>query len=250
MEILQPGKNNDDDVKPGRLEAEAEIYNPNRKDPTASERWNAMTRHEKFIHFRDYYLKFVILAIVVLAFACYFIYYIVKPDEEDVFFGASFNVYFDLDLKNEIPDKFGKYLSSTSGKDVNSDRIFFKSYYDSVLTDTEVNNFFDKRRYDVFITTEERFKTYAKTDNYLDLKETLPDDVYEKYEDKLVYCNNQKKQDKETEYAYGISLADCNYTFYDYYDNVIDNAVIGIVVNTQRPETAIDFIDFLFDGNF
>lgn len=32
MEIYQPGKNNNDDVKPGRLEADAEIYNPDRKE--------------------------------------------------------------------------------------------------------------------------------------------------------------------------------------------------------------------------
>lgn len=247
MEILQPGKKNDDDVKHGRLEAEAEIYNPNRKDPSASERWKSMDRRQKLHHFREYYLKYVILGIVVLAFAGYMIYYIVKPDEKDTFFGASFNVYFDIDLEKDIPDRFGKYLESTTDTKPDKDRIFFKSYYDSVLTDTEVNNFFDKRRYDIFITTESRFKTYAKTDNYLDLKDVLPADKYEAYKDKLVFCNNQKQKDTTTEHAYGISLKDCNYKFYDYYENPINDAVIGIVINTQRPETAIDFIDFLFN---
>lgn len=145
MEILQPGKKNDDDVKHGRLEAEAEIYNPNRKDPSASERWKSMDRIQKLHHFREYYLKYVILGIVVLAFAGYMIYYIVKPDEKDTFFGASFNVYFDIDLEKDIPERFGKYIESTTDTKPDKDRIFFKSYYDSVLTDTEVNNFFDKR---------------------------------------------------------------------------------------------------------
>lgn len=248
MEILQPGKKNDDDIKIGRLEAEAEIYNPNRKDPSASERWRAMNRKEKLHHFREYYLKYVITGLVIIIFAGYLIYYIAKPDEKDVFFGASFNVYFNLDIENDIPDNFGDYLTKKSEKDIKYDRIFFKSYYDSVLTDTEVNNFWDKRRYDIFITTESRFKTYAKTDNYLDLSDALPPEKFEQYKDRLVYCNNQKKEDKKTEYAYGISLKDCNYTFYDYYDNVIEDPVIGIVINTQRKDTAIDFIDFLFDN--
>lgn len=241
MEIFQPGKDNNDDVKPGRLEADAEIYNPDRKDPSASERWREMSRAEKLSYFKEYYLKYVIMGLLFTIIASYMVYVLVRPEKKDTFFGALFNIYFDSE--KDISDEFGSYL----GENVNSDRIFVKSYYDSVISDTEINNFYEKRRYDVFITTESRFKTYAKTDNYLNLKDTLPEDIYKKYEERIVYCNNEKLEDNKSEYPYGISVKDCNYTFYDYFGNVIEDPVVGIVINTKRKDTAIKFINFLLD---
>lgn len=243
MEIFQPGKNNDDDVKLGRLEADAEIYNPEREDPSASERWKRMNRTEKLHHFKEYYLKYVIMGAVLLSIAAYLVYTLVKPDEEDTFFAAMFNVYFDIDIEDELPDKFAGYL----GNNADSDRIFFKPYYDSMISDTEINNFFEKRRYDVFITTENRFKTYAKTNNYLNLEETLTENLYKKYENRILFCNNEKLEDNKTEFPYGISIKDCNYVFCDYYNNKIEDPVVGIVINTRRKDTAIEFIKFLLD---
>lgn len=241
MEIFQPGKNNNDDVKHGRLEADAEIYNPNRKDPSASERWHEMSRSEKLNYFREYYLKYVLIGLVLVIIISYMVYFLVRPEKEDTFFAALFNIYFDAE--KDISEEFGEYL----GENADSDRIFVRSYYDSVLSDTEINNFFEKRRYDVFITTESRFKTYAKTDNYINLKDALSEEQYSKYEDRILFCNNEKIEDNKTEFPYGISVKDCNYTFYDYYGNVIEEPVIGIVINTQRKNTAIKFINFLLD---
>ena len=144
-----------------------------------------------------------------------------------------------------MPGDFKKYLGLDDK--IDTDRIIIKYYYDSVLSDTEMNNFFAKKRYDIFITDEERFKTYAKTDNYKDLSEVLPSDLYEKYNDVMVYSNNQTHKDTNEEFPYGISLENSRYTFYDEHDNVIKKPVAGIVINSKRTDTAIKFINFLMD---
>ncbi len=234
-----------DKYRPGRLDGDAEIYNPDRRDPNAAERWREMNTSERIKSFKEYYLKPIIIGIILLGIAAYFIYYLARPTEDELFFAALFNVYITVEDDDTMPGDFKKYLGLDDS--IDNDRIIIKSYYDSILSDTEMNNFFAKKRYDIFITDEERFKTYAKTDNYKDLSETLPADVYEKYKDVLVYSNNQAHKDTDEEFPYGISLTDSKYTFYDEHDNIIKNPVAGIVINSKRTDTAIKFINFLMD---
>lgn len=245
MEILQPGKKNNDDVKHGRLEAGASIYDPTRKDPTGSERWKMMTKEEKRQYFKDYYLKFVLIGLVVLAILSYILYTLFKPPEKDVFYAGAFNMYLQIEQEESFKDDFGDYL----GGKVNKDKIYFKSYEDSFLSEMEVDNFFEKRRFDVFITNTDRFKSFATNDNYVDLSEVLPEDFLEKYKDRLVYYTDLHSgtKDKDTEYPFGISLKGTRYKYYDQFANEIEDPVLGIAINTLRKDTAVKFIEYLFE---
>lgn len=243
MKILAPGKKNDDDVKIGRLEAEADIYDGKREDLSASERWRTMSKDEKIQNFKEYYLKPLIIGTIIFAIAGYFIYYMSRPTENEVFFAALFNVYFDSDDAETIPGEFKDYLGYSD--DVADKLVKFKSYYDSELADAEWNNFYSKKRYDIFITNKERFKTYAKANLYLDLDEVLAKNDISLLSDEYVFSNNESLDDTSTEHAYGISLNNSRYTFYDEYDNVIEEPVAGIVINTKRKDSAIKFFKFI-----
>lgn len=243
MQILPPDQSNDDEIKIGRLEADAEIYNSKRIDPTASERWKMMTKAEKKQYFKDYYLKFTIIGVIVLIISSYIIYTLVKPPKKDEFYVALFNTYVSHDDEDNFQKDFGSYL----GDKVDQDRIFLKSYQDSFLSEIEVDSFFEKRRYDVFITNENRFKTFAKTDNYAVLSDVLPKDLYNKLNDKILLSNDTKLKDKVKQYPFGISLKDSKYTFYDEYGNKIEDPVLGIVGNSKRMKRSVQFIKYLFE---
>lgn len=244
MEILQPGKKNDDDVKHGRLDADADIYDPNRKDPTASERWKSLNREEKKKFFKDYYMKPLIITCLVLIAMSYIIYTMVKPPKKDVFFAAAFNMYLDVDSEDSFSDDFADYLGGNPDKD----KIYFKTYEDSYLSEMEVDNFFEKRRFDIFITTKDRFKSFANNDNYINLEEVLSKDFLEKYKDRLVYYTNKVKDSSGKEYPYGLSLKGTKYKYYDQYSNEIEDPVVGIAINTKRKDTAVKFIQYLFEN--
>ena len=243
MEILQPGKKNNDDVKHGRLDASADIYDPNRPDPTASERWKSLNRQEKKQFFKDYYLKPLIIGCIILAAISYVVYTVVKPPKKDVFFAAAFNMYIESELEDSFSDDFGDYLGGNPDKE----KIYFKSYQDSYLSEMEVDNFFEKRRFDVFLTTNDRFKSFANNDIYMNLEEVLPAEFLEKHKDRLVYYTNKARDKSGKEYPYGLDLKGTKYEYYDQYSNEIEDPIVGIAINTKRKDTAVKFIEYLFE---
>lgn len=236
--------NNDIDVKKGRLGNEADIYDKHRTDITAEERWKLMSRLEKFLYYKDYYLKYTLIIIAFLIVAVYVGYTIFKPDPPDTFYLAMFDgLQYEDSIIDEIPETFGDYLrNSDYDGQTSQKRLYFETFYNTIVDQIRIDGFYDKSKFDVFITKSSTYEGFANGNILINLETILPEDMLETLSDRLVYTQGQNDSEP---YPYGIRVENANYKFYNH-TGTEEEAILSIVHNSQRPEAAVYFIRFLY----
>ncbi len=245
----QPDINNsvDDEVKKTRLDKDSEIYNKNRSETLNKEEFNKLSRREKFLYYKEYYVPYILIVLAIVVAMTYVVVSIHKTDnqKESFYCGMMTGVQFDEETMDEMPDKFTEYLKAKTDYKgyINADRTNFEVFYSTFTDDVRLDGFFDKKMFDIFITREDTFKNYIGNGTIKDLSKVLPDDLLKKVEDKLVYAT---KGDSSESIPYGILLDDIDYKFYDGAGNPVDPPILSIPINTTRLEVAIHFIEFLF----
>ncbi len=245
----KPDINNsiDDEVKKTRLDKDSEIYNKNRSETLNKEEFNKLSRREKFLYYKEYYVPYILIVLAIVVAMTYVVVSIHKTDnqKESFYCGMMTGVQFDEETMDEMPDKFTEYLKAKTDYKgyINADRTYFEVFYSTFTDDIRLDGFFDKNMFDIFITREDTFKNYIGNGTIKDLSKVLPDDLLKKVEDKLVYAT---KGDSSESIPYGILLDDIDYKFYDGAGNPVDPPILSIPINTTRLEVAIHFIEFLF----
>lgn len=238
--------NNNNEVKQTRLDGNSEIYNKNRDDLPPEERWKQMSKLEKLIYYKEYYLKYTIIVLILLIVGGYVVYTLTKPPKEDTIYLAMIDgIQFDKDIKESIPGTFSDYLKGNNFDGFNKkERVFFESYYNTLVEQVEIDNFYDKGKIDSIIARPPNFNSFAAANTFLDLSEVLPKDLFKKISDRLVYV---KGANDEAAKPYGIKIENANYKLYTADDEVIEDAIIGIVCNSKHKNTSIELIKFLFN---
>lgn len=97
---------------------------------------------------------------------------------------------------------------------------------------------------DLMIVPEDLFQYYSEAGAFMDWKDILAPEDYEKYKSFLV---TGKNQEESAEKSYGIRIEDSKYikeTGLTSYTPVI----ICPVISTKRPERAADYVKFLLDA--
>lgn len=95
---------------------------------------------------------------------------------------------------------------------------------------------------DVFVSDIANHTAYSDSGTFFDLNEVLDAGFIEQYKDRLVYTTDSETGE---EIPYGIYVEDLD-SFKDAY---LNEAVLGIILNTENLEAAKDFIYFVFDYN-
>ncbi|MCI5602719.1 MAG: hypothetical protein MR361_04405 [Clostridiales bacterium] len=237
----------DDEVKKTRLDKDSEIYNKNRSETLNKEEFNKLSRREKFLYYKEYYVPYILIVLAIVVAMTYVVVSIRKTDKQkDSFYcGMMTGVQFDEETMDEMPAKFTEYLKNETDYKgyINADRTYFEVFYSTFTDDVRLDGFYDKKNFDIFITREDTFKNYIGNDTIMDLSKVLPEDLLKKVEDKLVYAT---KGDSSESIPYGILLDDIDYKFYDGAGDPVAPPILSIPVNTTRLEVAIHFIEFLF----
>lgn len=237
----------DDEVKKTRLDKDSEIYNKNRSETLNKEEFNKLSRKDKFLYYKEYYVPYILIVLAIVVAMTYVVVSIRKTDKQkDAFYcGMMAGVQFDAATMDEMPEKFADYLKNETDYKgyIDADRTYFEVFYSTFTDDVRLDGFYDKKKFDIFITREDTFKNYIGNDTIKDLSKVLPEDLLKKVEDKLVYAT---KGDSSESIPYGILLDDINYKFYDGAGDPVDPPILSIPVNTTRLEVAIHFIEFLF----
>lgn len=236
--------NNDIEVKKGRLDGEADIYDKNRTDITGRERWNLMTKIEKFLYYKDYYLKYTLIIAAFLIVAVYVGYTIFKPDPPDTFFLSMLDgLQYEDSIIDEVPETFGDYLrESDYNGETDQKHLFFETFYDTIVDQIRIDGFYDKSKFDVFITKNGTYEGFAGNNILMNLETVLPKELLESLSDRLIYT--QGKNDSKP-YPYGIKIEQAKYKFYNH-KGTEEPAILSIAHNTRRPEAAVYFIRFLY----
>lgn len=238
--------NSDEDVKKSRLDADSEIYNKKRSDKLDKEAFKEFSTKEKLLYYKEYYLPYTLIIIALVAVFTYVAVSIHKTNQvkDTIYCGMIAGVQFDKDTMDKMPELFADYLKNETDYNgyINVDRTYFEVFYATFTDNSKLDNFFDKKRFDVFITRDDSFKSYVASGTIQDLSNILPDDVLEKLEDKIVYATVDGSNEP---IPYGILLDDIDYKFYDGGGDTINPPILSIPYNTKRPEVARYFIEFI-----
>ncbi len=179
-----------EEVKQGRLEAEADIYKK-RETLTPAENAKNLSKKDKWYYFKDYYLKFVIIGVCFILLSTYVIYTMAQKKEDEELFVGYVDCIYDTTAADTILQDFAKHLDMRyTNNDFAADSFF------STWTDNHwLSDFVERGQLDVLILDEQLYKAYAAKDILVDLSEYI--DV-EEYSDYVVYAPNYEDVDTPT----------------------------------------------------
>ena len=237
--------NINDEVKKSRLNANSEIYNKNRSDRLEPGQFKEMSAKDKFLHFKEYYLPYILIVLVLVLVSVYVFITIQKKDhQKDTFYCAMLD---GLQLNHEtmasLPADFSEYLEANTDYAGNIDKetTYFETFYATLTDGIRLDSFYDKRKFDVFILRDTAFKNYCSNKTLIDLSSILSEEMLNKLESRLIYVIDK---DTGSHIPYGILLDDIKYNFQDGAGEPVDPPILAIPICTTRIEAAIHFIEF------
>lgn len=220
------------------------IYDKNRSDTPNLEELKQLSRKDKFLYFKEYFLPYILIGMVIILGLTWVIHSFREINKrKDTFYcGMMTGVQFSEAVQEEMPELFSNYLADAGYDGYNEkDRIFFQVFYATYTDDVRMDGFYDQKRFDIFITRDKQFEIYASNHNIYDLREVLPAQLLDNLSDKLVYASIDGKEPV----PYGIILKDIKYDFYDGAGKPVDPPILSIPSNTTRLDVAVHFIRFI-----
>lgn len=244
------------------------------------EKTKDMSFKGKLSYFWYYYKIHTIVVIAIVAFLCTLIHDITST-KDYAFYAAYFNAGQTFSSEEQMA-AFAEYADLDTEKyNVYLDNDMYYSLSDMSETSMAASQKFAALLYagdvDVAVADEEVFTSYALGETFYDLRTILPDDLMEKYKDQLFYIdyaaieayNNEEalvSSGDDTSYYDGLMQSLENPDDPSIMENPIpvgiyvadtpvlsaagcyqeDSApVFGIMQNTKRVETAIQYLRFL-----
>ena len=241
------------------LSEDASIYSSH-KDIPEKEKWKGMDRKGKLKHFKEYYLAPIIIGIIIVGFAGYLIGDAVTKYRDVSFLSVVVNDDLDDDKLTGFNDSFLEYIDGNPKKekvDISDAYLLSGSNgADSVNAAQSITSYIYAKQLDTIISDKGYFDHYATLGCFADLSTLLTKEQYEKYKDYIYYP--EIKEDAslapapddmdtirpETTYPCGICLKESS--VYKDLGGAQTDPVIGIIVTSQRKETAVKFLEFLF----
>lgn len=225
---------------------------------------------EKLSYFKEYYLKSTLAVIAIATFIISVIYSMMSGPSDTAFAALFYNDTGDSS-DTTLAENFASYMSI----DINEHDVYIDatmSYHDtsaiaydtqtaeeSATTDTGTalsSTMFSYEDYvglekamaliaakelDIIAGDEEAFRYYCKAEVYADLRELFTAEELSAYEDRLCYYENEETGESV---PYGIYITDSpKIKEFHYYDGV--DAIIGFVVNSQNPDNAKAFLQYI-----
>ena len=230
------------------------------------------TFKQKMAYFWCYYKWHVIITVAAAAIIASFIYEFVTQ-KDSAFYGVFLNSF--------VMDDSGEYLQGfaeaagidTNEFDIGIDNSLFISKegmdQNTVASVQKLMVYIAAAEIDVVASDTETFEQYANNNNFADLRDVLSPQQIEKYEpyfyyvdqkaiaekdaandaNDLDYVPNYPDPTKPEEMQQPVPVAiyiDSSNPLFEHYQFSKSPVVIGVVVNTPRPETATAFIDYIF----
>ena len=197
----------------------------------------------KIKQFFDYYLGYVVIAVVLLGIIGYFVKTIVFDRKE-----LELSVLV-IDDTNELDiEQMEEDLKEQLGIDSDKQDITF-TLFDNAKSGNEavIMTRIRAKSVDILISSEETFKEYAANGVYENLDEKLPEDMIERIDSKFIDGEEATLDDDGNVIEWGKSLSYgvdiSNGILMEKYGSILENPVIGIVVNTEHQNNSVKALD-------
>ena len=231
-----------------------ELYKKRTKE-TEREEIAALSWKGKVQQFKDYYLKGILIAILLIGIVVYGIVESVTNQGKEALYVAI--------QKDAIPEEYlpsfeaaiEEYLGIDSGKEIVTVNIS--------ATDQFLQTYFYAGRVDVLITDEQYFEQWGQSEYFYASDENEEVAFYKNYDEKYRYYttyvtsedvrNNDKTLTKETQasdqtkHNCGIYLTDSEK--YQQLSGAFKKPVLGISAATKHLEDAEKFVEFMMDNS-
>lgn len=243
------------------------------------------TPKEKISYFVYYYKWHVLIAIAAIAMIVSFTVQIVSRTDNAIYVCMLNTLEKSFDgtgLDTAASDEFGAMFAEYAGIDTNQYKIYLDtsmkinydlSDQDSMYSAQKYMTYLAAADMDVIVTDEDSLEQYSYQEDFYDLREILTPEQIEKYEPYFYYIDMATVAERNeimdsadnlyTDYVLiapdprypeameepvpvGIYLDDCE-KLRDYFYFRSDDVVACVFVNTQRLDTALQYIDFLME---
>lgn len=232
------------DNKKTALEDDSILYQK-RDDSLGKKDTSNLNRSQKVGYFKDYYLKAVIVAIVVLIAVGSLVYTMLFRHQTTILSVAFINEAWmaNTDLLDE---NLRDYYELTS-----QDELLDCSNYslDQYGDQMKLTTLMAAQTIDILVCPEEQFIQYSELGYLADLSELLPADLYAQFEDRILESSEvETDNDGAVINTYpaaprGIDIADN--AVYQAYGGIGEKAILCVLSNTQRADNVIRFLEYL-----
>ena len=204
------------------------------------------TPKEKFQYFWEYYRIPTLVTILVAAFAANLIYTIVtaKDSALSVLF---INGYSEMDTE-AFMSGFDEYAQIDTKEYSTSLEMNFTIQEEATDQYTMANvqklmALVAAKELDVIMADTSTFTNYAEPGYFCNLTEVLPQELIDKYQDRFFYYDIP--DDDQGEVPIGIQFADAPKVVETGAYAVTNDALFGIVVNSEHVDNAVKFLEYM-----
>lgn len=227
---------------------------------------------QKLSYFWYYYKWYVIITIAVILLLVSFIHSLVSQ-KEDAFYGVFLNSWAQEGSDAYLQGFADKLGVDTDKYDVMVDSSLYMSTTSidqtTVATSQKIMVYTAASELDVMVTDIDTIAQYANNETFSDLRELLSPEQIAAYEPYFYYIDQKpsaeeeeifepdeanvihypdptKPEEMDNPVPVGIYVDSCK-NFIDSYAFLKDSVVLGVIVNTERPDAALAFIDYVFE---
>jgi hypothetical protein len=237
-----------------RLGNNMEVYNKNRDKNNGMHdeirEQNAKLKDapikEKWAYFKEYYLKTTLAILAAVVVLVYLAYSMITAPRDTAFAAFFFNDTGDSSDTTLI-DGFIDYMGINTKK--SECYIDASVVYDPTGQNYEAYIFVEKvmaviasEELDVIVGDADTIDYYGGLECFSDITTVLPDDLMEKFNDKLYYA---KVGESDELVPVGIYITDAPKIVENYY-YVDKDAIMGFIVNSNSVDNAIEFLRYIY----
>lgn len=234
------------------LDEQASIYEKRDEGESEKSKWNRMDRGERLTHFKTYYLRPLIIGLLVLCIVGFFIYKDVIMKKEVVYQCAILNEQaFDIPLT-----EFGEGYVSNLGLDPDEQLASFHLFFTdaelaraagaSASSDlTQVSSMIYAKKLDSVIAGQADYDTYLEKEIFLDLNELLSEEELAVIKDYL-YIPDVPGQEAGHPYGVYLDQSPVYETIFRDGGGIVEKPVFGVVFNSEKKEESRKFLYYVF----
>ncbi len=234
------------------LDEEAAIYEKRDETESGKSRWKKMNRSQKITQFKTYYLRPLIVGVLILCVIGFFIYKDVITKKDIAFRCAIVN-----EVATEIPvnafsDEFTQYMKLNPDKNLSSFHLYYtdtqlaQKVGASTASDlSQISSLIYASLLDGMIAGEKDFTTYHNNGFFVDLNEFLSEEELKAIEPYLYIPDDEKNTEK---HAYGVYLekSERYNSIFQGGGGVVQKPIYGIITNSENTDRGRYFLYYLF----
>lgn len=233
------------------LDESASIYTKRCEDESEKAKWSRMSRQEKWIHFKTYYLRIVLLGMAVLALVGFFLYK--EVNKKDLAYRSAIvnEGMMEVPLA-DFSENFIRYMGMNPKKSMASFQLYFTTAEmankvgASAANDlTQLSAMIYANDLDSMIAGEEDFSMYLNNSFFVDISTVLSEDELSTIREYLYIPDKENNPDEK---AYGVYLNQSD-TYQDVFRDgggIVEKPILGIMVNSERKEESRQLLYYLF----